>query len=87
MLSVKDEPVATKEEALMIASAVIFSGADDFPYKAEFEDGKVTDHGIADITDFVITPDKEKIENEGAANSGTIASTKEEEDPYASDSL
>ena len=30
---------------------------------------------------------KEKIENEGAANSGTIASTKEEEDPYASDSL
>ena len=87
VLSVKDEPVATKEEALMIASAVIFSGADDFPYKAEFEDGKVTDHGIADITDFVITPDEEKMENEGAANSGTIASTKEEEDPYASDSL
>lgn len=71
----------------MIASAVIFSGADDFPYKAEFEDGKVTDHGIADITDFVITPDEEKLENEEYAKSRAFSGTKEEEDPYASDSL
>ena len=71
----------------MIASAVIFSGADDFPYKAEFEDGKVTDHGIADITDFVITKDEEKIENEGAANDETFSGTKEKEGSNASDSL
>ena len=31
VLSVKDEPVATKEEALMIASAVIFFRSGRFP--------------------------------------------------------
>lgn len=62
VLSVKEESVTTKEEALMIASAVIFSGADDFPYVTEFEDGQTTDHGIAEISDFVITPKPEEKE-------------------------
>ena len=51
--SVKEEPIITKEEALMIASAVIYSSTDDFPYRTEFND-TVTDHGIAEISDFVI---------------------------------
>lgn len=72
VLSVKEEPVTTKEEALMIASAVIFSGADDFPYVTEFEDGQTTDHGIAEMSDFVITPKPEEPE-EHAEN---IAATK-----------
>lgn len=49
--------------------------------------GRCTDHGIADITDFVITPDEEKLENEEYAKSRAFSGTKEEEDPYASDSL
>ena len=47
----------------MIASAVIFSGADDFPYVTEFEDGQTTDHGIAEMSDFVITPKQEETED------------------------
>lgn len=55
--SVKEQAGITKEEALLVASAVIFSSTEDFPYWADFGDG-VTDHGDVEMSDFVIMPKK-----------------------------
>lgn len=52
---VEDEPDITKEEALLVASAVIYSSADDFPYRADFEE-TVTGHGDVEMSDFVLSP-------------------------------
>lgn len=57
--AVMEEPVTSREEALMIASAVIFSGADGFPYHAEFDDD-TNDNGIAEMSNFVITLKEEE---------------------------
>lgn len=55
--SMKEQADVTKEEALMVASAVIFSSTEDFPYQADFGD-EVTDHGDVEMSDFIITPKK-----------------------------
>ena len=57
--SVKEEAAVTKEEALLVASAVIFSSTEDFPYQADFGE-TVTDHGDVEMSDFVLVPKKKK---------------------------
>lgn len=57
--SVKEEAAVTKEEALLVASAVIFSSTEDFPYQADFGE-TVTDHGDVEMSDFVLVPKKNK---------------------------
>lgn len=56
---VKDEASVTKEDALLVASAVIFSSTEDFPYQADFGEG-VTDHGDVEMSDFVLMPKKSR---------------------------
>ena len=52
---VADEADITKEEALLVASAVVFSSTEDFPYQADFGEA-VTDHGGVEMSDFVLAP-------------------------------
>lgn len=56
---IKDELHVTKEEALLVASAIIFSSAEDFPYQADFDEG-VTDHGDVEMSNFVLVAKKGK---------------------------
>lgn len=57
--SVKEETDITKEDALLVASAVIFSTTEDFPYQADFGEA-VTDHGDVEMSDFVLVAKKKK---------------------------
>ena len=53
-MELKEKGVQTKEEALMIAAAMLYAKNAEFPYEVRIEDEKVSTR-IADISNVVIS--------------------------------
>ena len=58
--AVADMKIKSREDAMMVASAVVYSGTEEFPYETEFGVGMVETE-IASISDLTLTR-KEKHE-------------------------